>query len=177
MLARHGEAVQVPILEAPHASRILVIVEVVRIIHLLYRLDSLGQEAAHAAVLPLALLAEAASGRAALADYVPPLVALVADSPLRAPVAPVGGGEAVEAEIIVEARVVVMPDLLAPETPDIALEVSEELSLLLGNLWVVVTRLHRNPLLVGVVHLHYQIRYLGPAGLLRTQETVCVDWS
>ena len=166
-----------PILEAPHASRILVIVEVVRIIHLLYRLDSLGQEAAHATVLPLALLAEAASGRAALADYVPPLVALVADSPLRAPVAPVGGGEAVEAEVIVEARVVVMPDLLAPETPNIALEVSEEFALLLGNLWVVVTRLHRSSLLVGIVHLHYQIRYLGPAGLLRAQETVCVDWS
>lgn len=177
MLTGQGETVQVAILEAPHASCILVIVEIVSIIHLLYRLNSLGQKAAHSAMFPLALLAEASSRGAALANDVPPLIALVANCPLRTPVAPVGRGEAVEAKIIVEAGVVMVSYLLASETPNVALEVSEKFNLLIGNLCIIVVGLHWSLLLVGVIHLHYQVRYLGSAGLLRAEETVCVDWS
>ena len=166
MLTGHGEAMQVAVLEAPHASRILIIVEIVSIIHLLYRLNPLSQETAHTTVFPLALLAETSSGRVALADYVPPLVALIAHCSLRAFIAAVGRGEAVEAEVIDEACIIMVPDLLASETPDVALEVSEELNLLLGNLGIVVARLDWSLLLVGVIYLHDQIGYLSSAGLL-----------
>lgn len=108
-------------------------------------------------MLPLALLAETSSWRATLANYMPPLVALIADCSLRALVTTVGGGEAVEAEAVIEAGVVVMSDLLASETPDVALEVSEELNLLLGNLRLIVVCLYWSLLLVGIIHLHYQV--------------------
>lgn len=91
MLASHGETVQMAVLEASHTPRILIIVEIVRIIHLLDGLNALGQKAAHTAMLPLALLAETTSWRATFAYDMSPLVALVAHCPLWAFITPVGG--------------------------------------------------------------------------------------
>ena len=48
-----------------------------------------------------------------------------------------------------------MPDLLASEASDIALEVSKKLNLLLRNLVPVHIGLSRSFLFVRVIHLHY----------------------
>lgn len=50
-----------------------------------------------------------------------------------------------------------MPDLLTSETSNIALEVTEELNLFFRSLVIFVCCLHRSPLLVRIVDLHYQV--------------------
>jgi hypothetical protein len=73
-----------PVLQARHASDVLIIVQIVCVKHLLYWFDSSCEEAATSRMLPFAVLAEATAVILAFADNVSPLIALIADCALRA---------------------------------------------------------------------------------------------
>jgi hypothetical protein len=163
----------VTVLKAPHASDILIVIQVIGIIHLLDRLDPLRQEAADSAMLSLALLAEAASSAIALADYVAPLVALVADCPLRASVAVVTCGQAEEAAGLVQAGVVMVSDLLASEAAHVAFEVPIDLPIFL-LLDRIVLGFEGWLLPVGLLDLHHQVGSLRAASLIRPEDLVGV---
>lgn len=144
-----------PILITPHTPYILVIVQVIRIIHLLDRLYPLREEATHLAVLSFAVLAETTAWACAFADHVAPLVALVADCTLWAAVAVVPGGEAEETSALVQTCVVMMPYFFASEASDIAFEVSEQLYLLFRMLLLLCLHLHLRLRPTRLLNLHH----------------------
>lgn len=73
-----------PVLKARHTADVLSAVEIISVEHLLYWVDSFGEEATLPIVLSLAALAKNANWRLAFVDYVSPLIALIANCPLRA---------------------------------------------------------------------------------------------
>lgn len=119
------------ILQASHTTNVFTRVKIVRVKHLLDRLNSFRQETTNSAVLTLAILTKRTHPSSTLTYHMPKFIALVADRPLRTPFAIMLSRQAILATGLVDTGEVVMSHFLAPKASYVVFEVSKLLIVLL----------------------------------------------
>ena len=169
-------AEEVAVLVARHAPDIFAAIEVVSIEHLLDRFDSPSEETAYSVVFSLAVLTECAASGRTLIDDVSPLVALVADCPLRTSLAGVGEGEAEETAGLVETGIFVVAHLFAPKTAHVALEIPIHLRLSI-RLRRLLTLCFTLSLSARFFDFGHQVGCLCASELVTAEQLVGVYWS